>query len=202
VLGGALIPAEILADLAARGAAEIRPLIHPGDSPPEPRYRPSAALADFVRCRDLTCRFVGCERPAEFCDVDHTIPYDAGGLTHASNLKCLCRKHHLLKTFWTAWRDEQLRDGTVTWTSPTGQKYVTRPGSRLLFPALCLPTGELPTVPTAYRPPRGDRGFAMPSRRRTRQQDRAHRIEAERRHNLQAERDGNQQFTGASGRRR
>jgi Domain of unknown function (DUF222) len=202
VLGGALIPAEILADLAARGAAEIRPLIHPGGSPPEPRYRPSAALADFVRCRDLTCRFVGCDRPAEFCDVDHTIPYDAGGLTHASNLKCLCRKHHLLKTFWTAWRDEQLRDGTVTWTSPTGQKYVTRPGSRLLFPALCLPTGELPTIRTAYRPPRGDRGFAMPSRRRTRQQDRAHRIEAERRHNLQAERDGNQQFTGASGRRR
>jgi hypothetical protein len=96
VLGGALIPAEILADLAARGAAEIRPLIHPGDSPPEPRYRPSAALADFVRCRDLTCRFIGCDRPAEFCDVDHTIPYDAGGLTHASNLKCLCRKHHLL----------------------------------------------------------------------------------------------------------
>lgn len=92
VLGGPLIPAEILADLAARGAAEVRPLIHPGESPPEPRYRPSAALADFVRCRDLTCRFVGCDRPAQFCDVDHTVPYDAGGLTHASNLKCLCRK--------------------------------------------------------------------------------------------------------------
>ena len=30
-------------------------------------------------------------------------------------------------------------DGTITWTSPNGQTYVTRPGSRLLFPALCLP---------------------------------------------------------------
>jgi len=93
VLGGPVIPAEILADLARRGAIKLRPLIHPGDSPPEPRYRPSAALADFVRCRDLTCRFPGCDRPADLSDIDHTIPYDAGGLTHASNLKCLCRKH-------------------------------------------------------------------------------------------------------------
>ena len=65
------------------------------------------------------------------------------------------------------------------WTSPTRQKYVTRPGSRLLFPALCLPTGELPTVSTGYRPP-GDRGVMMPQWRRTRQQDRAARINAER----------------------
>jgi hypothetical protein len=85
----------------------------------------------------------------------------------------------LLKTFWTAWRDVQLPDGTVIWTSPSGQKHRTRPGSRLLFPALCLPTGELPTTPTAYRPP-GDRGVMMPIRRRTREQDRAHRIDAER----------------------
>jgi len=96
-------------------------------------------------------------------------------------LKCslASRSHHLLKTFWTGWCDEQHPDGTV-WTSPTGQKYVTRPGSRLLFPALCLPTGELPTVPTAYRPPTGDRGVMMPTRRRTREHDRAYRIEAER----------------------
>ncbi len=189
VLGGPLVPAAIVADLAARGAAEIRPLIHPGDSPPEPRYRPSAALADFVRCRDLTCRFVGCDRPAECCDVDHTIPYDDGGPTHASNLKLLCRKHHLLKTFWrdrTGWRDEQYPDGTIVWTAPSGQKYRTRPGSRLLFPALCLPTGELPAAPTADRSPSGDRGAMMPLRPSTRAKDRAQRIEAERRRNRQA----------------
>jgi len=96
-----------------------------------------------------------------------------------ANLKCLCRKHHLLKTFWPEWRDEQHPDGTIVWTSPTGQKYLTRPGSRLLFPALCLPTGELPTAPTGYRPS-SDRGVMMPKRRRTRAQDRAHRIDAER----------------------
>jgi hypothetical protein len=91
----------------------------------------------------------------------------------------LCRNHHLLKTFWTGWRDEQWPDGTVVWNSPTGQKYVTRPGSRLLFPALCLPTGELATVPAPQR--RSSQcGLMMPKRRRTREQDRAHRFDAER----------------------
>jgi hypothetical protein len=182
VLGGPVIPADVLADLAARGAVELRPLVHPGDSPPEPRYRPSQALADFVRCRDMTCRFPNCDRPAEFCDLDHTIPYDAGGLTHASNLKCLCRKHHLLKTFWTGscgWRDEQLPDGTVVWTSPSGHTYRTMPGSKLLIPALSLPTGALPP------PRRSDggcthRGAMMPRRKQTRATDRRWRIMAER----------------------
>jgi hypothetical protein len=80
---------------------------------------------------------------------------------------------------WPKWRDEQHRDGTIVWTSPTGHTYVTHPGSRLLFPALCLPTGELPTASTRYRPS-GDRGVMMPQRRRTRQQNRARRIDAER----------------------
>jgi hypothetical protein len=51
-------------------------------------YRPSTALAEFVRCRDLTCRFPGCHQPAEVCDLDHTVPFPLG-LTHASNLKLL-----------------------------------------------------------------------------------------------------------------
>ncbi len=54
-----------------------------------------------------------------------------------------------------------------------------RPGSRLLFPALCVPTGELSTAATEY-PRTSERGMAMPKRRRTRQQDRARRIDAER----------------------
>ncbi|MCA2328805.1 DUF222 domain-containing protein, partial [Mycobacterium intracellulare] len=78
-----LIPPEVLAELAA--SATLVPLTHPGDAPPEAGYVPSRALADFVRCRDLTCRWPGCDRPATACDVDHTIPYAAGGPTHASN---------------------------------------------------------------------------------------------------------------------
>jgi hypothetical protein len=180
IVGGATVPAPLLAELIAGGAA-VKPLRHPGDSPPERGYRPSAQLQRFIRCRDLTCRFPGCDRPAEFCDIDHAVPYPLGP-THPSNLRCLCRKHHLLKTFWSGrdgWCDRQHPDGTITWTAPTGHTYITRPGSRLLFPALCLPTGELPSAPTAQLP-NGQRSIMMPTRRRTREQDRAYRIDAER----------------------
>jgi Domain of unknown function (DUF222) len=177
IVSGGAVPAPLLAELI-RGGAKVTPVRLPGNAAAESFYRPSAALERFIRCRDLTCRFPGCDRPAEFCDVDHTVPWPFG-LTHASNLKCLCRKHHLLKTFWTAWSDEQWPDGTIVWTAPSGQTYTTRPGSRLLFPHLCLPTGELPTAPTVDRP-LGDRGIMMPRRRRTRQQDRAYRIDTER----------------------
>lgn len=85
----ALIPAELVAELA--GSAKLRPLIHPTDAPPEAGYTPSRALADFVRCWDLTCRFPGCDQPAVSSDLDHTIPYGNGGRTHASNLRFLSR---------------------------------------------------------------------------------------------------------------
>ncbi|VBA38323.1 hypothetical protein LAUMK13_02064 [Mycobacterium innocens] len=84
-----LITAELIAELAQ--SAKLIPLIHPADAPPEPGYVPSKALADFVRCRDLTCRWPGCDQPAVRCDIDHTIPYAAGGPTHAAKLKCYCR---------------------------------------------------------------------------------------------------------------
>jgi hypothetical protein len=177
-----LIPAELLAELAH--SAKALPLIHPADAAPEPGYVPSKALTDFVRCRDLTCRWPGCDKPANDCDLDHTIPYVDGGPTHASNLKCYCRTHHLVKTFW-GWRDQQLPDGTVILTSPAGHTYVTTPGSALLFPSLCRPTGH---IPAPQAPPNycGDRTAMMPKRRRTRAQDRAHRIATERRQNRNA----------------
>jgi hypothetical protein len=162
-------------------SAKLRPVVHPKDCPPERQYRPSTALAEFVRCRDLTCRFPGCDRPAEHADIDHTVPYPLGP-THASNLKLLCRTHHLLKTFYTGpngWRDRQEPDGTVIWTSPTGHNYITKPGGSLFFPALAASTGTL-VLPTDMPPPAEKRGLMMPARRRTRAQDRAARIRWER----------------------
>lgn len=174
----ALIPAELVRELAA--TARLRPLAHPADAESEPRYRPSRALADFVRARDLTCRAPGCDRPATDCDLDHTVPYPHGP-THRSNMKCLCRFHHILKTFW-GWQDKQLPDGTVIWTLPGGRTYVTTPGSALLFPSLMAPTG--PLVASLQSEPTGERALAMPQRRNgTRAGGRAHRIAAERSRN-------------------
>lgn len=191
-----LIPPELLTELAA--SARLAPLVHPGDTPPEPGYVPSTALADFVRCRDLTCRWPGCDRPAFDCDVDHTIPYAQGGPTHASNLKCYCRTHHLVKTFW-GWREQQLTDGTLILTSPSGQTYVTTPRSALLFPGLCRGVGAIP-APEADPPrgPCGERTAMMPRRRRTRTQNRAARIATERHRNRMARRAGKCSRTWAS----
>lgn len=176
----ALIPPELISELAQ--SAKLVPLVHPGDAPPQCGYLPSRELADFVRCRDLTCRFPGCDRPSTSCDLDHTIPYSEGGPTHASNLKCVCRLHHLLKTFW-GWRDQQLPDGTVIWTSPAGDTYVTTPGSALLFPSLSRPTGSLPEPVAPVDDRCADRSAMMPQRQRTRAQQRAQRVTAERRQN-------------------
>ncbi|WP_172827279.1 HNH endonuclease signature motif containing protein, partial [Mycobacterium asiaticum] len=168
-----------LAELAQ--SAKLVPLIHPGYSPAEPQYRPSKALADFVRARDLTCRFPGCDAAATRCDLDHTIPYAEGGPTHAANLKALCRNHHLIKTFW-GWTDKQLADGTLIWTSPAEDTYVTTPGSALLFPSLCHAVGGMPSPETiAPQDYCVERTAMMPKRRRTRAQDRAYRVDAERR---------------------
>jgi Domain of unknown function (DUF222) len=171
------LPAALLREMA--GLAKIKPLWIPADAA-ESGYRPSAALAEFIRFRDLTCRFPGCDEPAEHCDIDHTVPFPLGA-THPSNLKLLCRYHHLLKTFYVGangWRDRQEPDGTVVWTSPSGREYVTKPGGSLLFPALAVPTGALvlPTDPPAA----ANRGLMMPARRRTRAQERAARISWER----------------------
>jgi hypothetical protein len=178
-----LIPAEMVAELAK--TARLQPLVPPADDP-EPRYVPSAKLADFVRSRDLTCRAPGCDRPAFECDLDHTRAYRDGGWTHASNLKALCRKHHLLKTFG-GWRDKQLPDGTVIWLLPDGRTYVTTPGSALLFPSLCAPTQNLPAPATETTGDYcGERTVMMPKRRRTRAQNRAHYVATERRENHRA----------------
>jgi hypothetical protein len=116
--------------------------------------------------------------PAECCDVDHTVPWPLGA-THPSNLSCKCRKHHLLKTFWAGWSDRQLPDGTLIWTSPTGNTYVTHPGSRLLFPQWDTSTGPAPP-PRRARAQSSAKALMMPTRRRPRSAERARRIGAER----------------------
>jgi hypothetical protein len=70
ILGGGALPAPVLASKIACTAARLVSIRHPGAAPPERRYIPSAVLAWFVRARDLTCRFPGCDEPAHWCDLD------------------------------------------------------------------------------------------------------------------------------------
>ncbi|OBJ47817.1 HNH endonuclease signature motif containing protein [Mycobacterium sp. 1423905.2] len=166
--GYGIIDAEQVRQLAATASLHtVNPLTSAAEAL---RYQPSAALERAVRCRDLTCRFPGCSRPAVVCDLDHTVPFNhqdpnAGGGTVFENMKCLCRLHHRLKTFG-GWRDEQLIDGTVIWTSPIGRTYRTVPAGLDLFPQ-ARPPACAPPVPV----------------KRSRAQRRSTRIAAQRRHN-------------------
>jgi hypothetical protein len=187
--GGGIVPTPLLAELIRLGAP-VRPVPHPADLGTEPHYRPSTKLARFVRNRDQTCTFPGCSRPAQRCDIDHTTPHGPGGLTHPGNLKCLCRKHHLLKTFWTGptgWTDHQLSDGTIVWIGPTGHRYTRPPGCRLHFPHWDTTT----PLPPGSRTPHAatgssDRRLTMPTRKATRAKYTAQRLHAERQRNQQA----------------
>ena len=163
--GYGVIDAEQVRQLAKTSTR--LPVECPAVSPAEAvRYQPSAALQRWIRCRDLTCRFPGCDRPACSADIDHTIPFShtnpaAGGLTVPWDLACYCREHHRLKTFHGGpggWQDQQLLDGTIVWTSPTGRVYRTSPDGYDLFPQL-RPACRAPTP-----------------RRRSHSQDKAKRI--------------------------
>ena len=44
-------------------------------------YRPPKDLTDHVIARDRTCRFVGCNRQARHCDLDHERAWEEGGET-------------------------------------------------------------------------------------------------------------------------
>jgi hypothetical protein len=49
-------------------------------------YRPPLRLKEYIAARDLTCRFLRCRQPAWRGDLDHTIPFDDGGMTCRCNL--------------------------------------------------------------------------------------------------------------------
>ncbi|OFJ53991.1 hypothetical protein BEL07_09680 [Mycolicibacterium grossiae] len=180
VVGRGPVRGGAVEEMVRSGRAKVRPVAASKDLGAVVGYRPTRAAAEFVLCRDLTCRWPGCDRPADRCDDDHTIPWPYGP-THPSNLKAYCRHHHLLKTFWTGpggWSDAQRPDGTVVVTSPTGRTYASTPLGALFFPHLAVPTGSVVARPV---PPAAEaRQLTMPRRRRTRAEDVAARIEGER----------------------
>lgn len=112
----------------------VRPVI---DLTPE-QHSDGYAIPDRIReqvvLRFRTCTFPHCTRPARGCDLDHAIPFDAGGSTSTDNLHPLCRRHHRLKTFG-GWHPEIRGPGLVHWRSPAGYEYLRdRDGTTSLTP--------------------------------------------------------------------
>jgi Domain of unknown function (DUF222) len=122
--------------LAGEAKSFVRILTHPETgamlSVGRRRYKVPKDLRTYLQIRDLTCRFPGCVQPAQLSDIDHTVDWQLGGETNASNLACLCPGHHTLKGE-TAWTLTQADDdsGILTWTDPSGRTYRTFPQNPL-----------------------------------------------------------------------
>ncbi len=146
---------------AIASAAELRAAVRRGRGlgppPPVDRYEPSAEQIRFVKARDRHCRFPGCARPAEYADLDHVVPYDhddppAGGPTCVSNLACLCRRHHRLKTHAPDWVFAMDPDGTLHVTPPGGPP--APPGPSASPRSTCRHRAAPTSSPTSSAAPR------------------------------------------------
>jgi hypothetical protein len=137
--------------------------------------QPGARLRAFLVARDGCCRFPGCPRPAQDCDVHHFPAWSDGGTTDRNGLLCLCPRHHVA-VHEGGWRVTGEPEGVLTFTSPAGQIRTSRPqqlarhfavgewgvkamaGLAVVQPARPAPrtaraTGHLPAVPRTRREP-------------------------------------------------
>ena len=79
-------------------------------------------LRRAVAVRDRGCRFPGCDQPVAACQPHHIIPRAQGGPTCLTNTMLLCTFHHLIAVHRWGWGIVLHPDGTVTATSPDGDK--------------------------------------------------------------------------------
>ena len=118
------------AELAADAPSFVRILTHPETgavlSVGRDRYRCPEDLKNAKRVRDGTCGMPTCSRPAEFCDIDHTIDWARDGTTSIGNLAFLCRGHHSLKHA-TRWGYTAHSDARYEWKTPAGKRYTNHP---------------------------------------------------------------------------
>ena len=90
------------------------------------RHDPGVKLRHLSQIRHATCVSPVCRRPADQCDHEHNIPYEAGGRTCLCNTGPKCRHDHRLKQH-PKWKVDQLPDGTFRWTTGSGRTYTTEP---------------------------------------------------------------------------
>jgi hypothetical protein len=142
------IPAELARRIAADPSGTWRRLV----TDPRGRlidygrtvYTPPAPLRRHVVARDRSCRFPGCGRVADRCELDHVIAWADGGPTNDENLAALCPRHHHLK-HEGGWRLRRFSDGSVEWTSPTGHRYPVGPATYPVDGTRMRAPGDSPT---------------------------------------------------------
>ncbi|WP_430647557.1 DUF222 domain-containing protein [Agromyces sp. GXS1127] len=151
------ISPEVARELAAHAPSFTRLLTHPVSGTvldvDRASYRPPADLARWLRVRDETCRFPGCNRAAIGCDLDHSEDWADGNPTAFYNLAHLCAAHHHLK-HQTSWSLRHREDGAIEWRSPAGRLHVTEPAMHIpdRRPGTGSTASAMPSMPTQAMP--------------------------------------------------
>jgi len=128
LVGHGPIPAELAREIAADATLKrlvFDPLSGALLDHGRTTYRPPAALADFVRARDVHCRGPICGRRALDSELDHIVPYPKGP-TSEKNLMSECGHDHHAKHA-PGWRVRARPDGRIEWITPTGHRYYSDP---------------------------------------------------------------------------
>jgi hypothetical protein len=82
-------------------------------------YQVPAALADHLIAHAVRSASPHSGVPAAGCDMEHNQPFERGGRTDPINVTPVARRWHRAKTH-AGWSYVKSRDGTVTWSGPTG----------------------------------------------------------------------------------
>ncbi|WP_437583504.1 DUF222 domain-containing protein [Paramicrobacterium sp. CJ85] len=129
------ITPETARHLASQAPSFTRLLTHPETgavlSVGRDSYSVPADLKRAIELRDETCTGIGCNTPANICDLDHRIDWQHGGETSFSNVAALCEGHHMLKHN-TRWKIH-VENGEIVWTSPLGRSYAVPQPSNVQF---------------------------------------------------------------------
>ncbi|RZS36860.1 uncharacterized protein DUF222 [Herbihabitans rhizosphaerae] len=93
---GALITPQTIRQIACD--AGITPIVLNSEGKPLDVGREQRLVTATIRAaliaRDKGCSFPGCDRPPEWTDAHHIIPWIDGGITSAELMTLLCRHHH------------------------------------------------------------------------------------------------------------
>jgi hypothetical protein len=119
------------------------------------QYAPPADMRRYLQIRDGTCQGIGCTRRATLSEIDHTQAWNTGGQTHVDNLVHLCKACHRLK-HQSSFSTSQGPNGVLTWTTPGGKKYTSRPVSETVEvapPVAALTPGRDAAAADAAAPP-------------------------------------------------
>jgi Domain of unknown function DUF222. len=108
-----------------------------------------------LRARDRTCRWPGCDVPADWTDAHHLTPWWQGGVTAVEQLISLCRYHHGLvhEGQWILRMDHAT--GEVRVWRPNGRPYELGPSRPWTGPSQQGPRRSRPpqTSPATADPP-------------------------------------------------